>query len=70
MCRLAQDTVELYAGLDLDGEPVLVRGWLARGRDEPRAHRELKRRLGFARSYGIEGTELLTPEETAERIPL
>ena len=31
---------------------------------------ELKRRQGFARSYGIDGTELLTPAETAERIPL
>ena len=31
---------------------------------------ELKRRQGFARSYGIEDTELLTPAEAAERIPL
>src|SRR5439155_13258654 len=31
---------------------------------------ELRRRRGWARSYGIEDTELLTPRETAERIPL
>ena len=31
---------------------------------------ELQRRRGWARSYGIEDTELLTPEQTAERIPL
>ncbi len=31
---------------------------------------ELKRRQGFARSYGIEGTELLSPTEAAERSPL
>ena len=31
---------------------------------------ELRRRQGFARSYGIEDTHLLTPDEAAERIPL
>src|SRR4029079_6201128 len=30
----------------------------------------LRRRQGFARSYGIEDTALLTPAETAARIPL
>ena len=32
--------------------------------------RELQRRLGFARSYGLDGAELLTLAETAEAIPL
>ena len=31
---------------------------------------ELKRRQGFAQSYGIEDTELLSPAECAERSPL
>ena len=70
MCRIAQDTVALYDDLDLDGEP----GWYGVGGLEvattPERVEELKRRLGFARSYGIEGTELLTPAEAAERIPL
>ncbi len=70
MCRIAQDTVALYDGLDLDGEP----GWYGVGSLEvattPERVEELKRRQGFARSYGIEGTELLTPEEAAERLPL
>jgi glycine cleavage system aminomethyltransferase T/glycine/D-amino acid oxidase-like deaminating enzyme len=70
MCRIAQDTVALYDGLDLDGEP----GWYGVGSLEvattPERVEELKRRQGFARSYGIEGTELLTPTEAAARLPL
>jgi glycine cleavage system aminomethyltransferase T/glycine/D-amino acid oxidase-like deaminating enzyme len=70
MCRIAQDSVALYASLDLDGEPC----WYGVGGIEvattPERMQELKRRQGFARSYGLEGTELLTPEQTADRIPL
>jgi glycine cleavage system aminomethyltransferase T/glycine/D-amino acid oxidase-like deaminating enzyme len=70
MCRLAQSTVDLYGSLHLDGEPC----WWGVGGIEvattPERLQELKRRLGFARSYGIEGARLLTPEETVERIPL
>ena len=70
MCRIAQDTVALYDSLDLDGEPC----WYGVGSLEvattPERVEELKRRQGFARSYGIEGTELLTPAEAAERLPL
>ncbi len=70
MCRIAQDTVALYDSLDLDGERV----WYGVGGLEvattPERMQELKRRQGFARSYGIEGTELLTPAEAAEKSPL
>lgn len=70
MCRIAQDTVALYRGLDLDGAP----GWYEAGGIEvattPERLRELHRRRGWARAYGIEGTEILSPAETAERIPL
>ena len=70
MCRVAQDTVALYKTLELDGEP----GWYGVGSLEvattPERAWELKRRLGWARSYGIEGGELLTPERAAERVPL
>ena len=39
MCRLAQYTVELYAGLEpVDGDPVLVRRGWDRGRDHARTH--------------------------------
>jgi dimethylglycine oxidase len=70
MCRLARSSVELYAGLATDEGAA----WYGVGGIEvaTTAERiqELKRRRGFARAYGIEGTELLTPEETAERIPI
>jgi glycine cleavage system aminomethyltransferase T/glycine/D-amino acid oxidase-like deaminating enzyme len=70
MCRIAQDSVALYDTLDVDGEPV----WYGVGGLElattPERIAELKRRQGFARSWGIEGTELLSPDECAERSPL
>jgi len=70
MCRIAQDSVALYATLDVDGEPC----WFGAGGIEVATTearmRELKRRLGFARSYGLEGAELITPAEAAERLPL
>ena len=71
MCRLAQYSVDLYGGLkDPDGEPA----WYGVGGIEvattPERMQELKRRIGFARSYGIQEAELLTPSQTVERIPL
>ncbi|MGZ8586029.1 MAG: GcvT family protein, partial [Actinomycetota bacterium] len=70
MCRIAQDTVALYATLELDGEPC----WYGVGGIEvattPERLRELKRRLGFARSFGLEGAELLSPARAAELVPL
>ena len=68
MCRIAQDTVTLYRSLD-QGEPC----WHGVGGIEvtttPERAQELKRRLEFARSYGVEG-ELLSPSEAAAKIPL
>jgi glycine cleavage system aminomethyltransferase T/glycine/D-amino acid oxidase-like deaminating enzyme len=70
MCRIAQDSVALYDSLSLDGERV----WYGVGGLEVATTvermEELKRRQGFARSWGIDGTELLTPAEVAERSPL
>jgi glycine/D-amino acid oxidase-like deaminating enzyme len=70
MCRIAQDTVALYDSLELEGDPC----WYGVGSIEvattPERMRELERRQGFARSFGIDGTEQLTPAEVAERIPL
>src|SRR6476620_10876775 len=70
MCRIAQDSVRLYAELDVDGEPCWYGvGGIEVATSEARMA-ELHRRRGWARSYEIEDTELLTPEQTAERIPL
>jgi dimethylglycine oxidase len=70
MCRIAQDTVSLYGSLDPAGEPV----WHGVGSIEvattPQRMIELRRRQGWARSYGIEGTQQLSPAEVAERILL
>jgi dimethylglycine oxidase len=70
MCRIAQDSVALYDSLDLDGEQV----WYGVGGLEVATTvermQELKRRQGFARSYGLEGTELLSRADAAERSPL
>jgi glycine cleavage system T protein len=70
MCRIAQDSVALYDTLDVDGE----RAWYGVGGIElattPERIEELKRRQGFARSWGLDDTELLSPAECAERSPL
>src|SRR6266487_6801050 len=64
MCRIAQDSIRLYSELDLDGEP----GWYGVGGIEVATTEErlveLRRRRGWARSYGIDDTELLSPEQT------
>jgi len=70
MCRIARDTVALYGTLE-DGDE---RCWYGVGSIEvattPERMRELRRRLGLGRSYGLEGGELLSPEQVADRIPL
>src|SRR5262245_14861807 len=70
MCRVARDSVGLYATLELEGEPCWYGvGGIEVATTEARVQ-ELRRRLGFARSYGLEGAELLTPAEAAEKVPL
>jgi len=70
MCRIAQDTVALYDSLRLDDEPCWYGvGSIEVATTDPRV-RELRRRLGFGRSYGLEGGELISSSEVADRIPL
>src|SRR5439155_927780 len=70
MCRIAQDSVRLYAGLDVDGQPCWYGvGGIEVATTEARMA-ELRRRRGSAQSYGIEDVELLTSGQTADRIPL
>ncbi len=70
MCRIAQDSVALYDTLRLDGERV----WFGAGSLEvattPERMQELRRRQGYARAFGLEDTELLSPAETAALSPL
>ena len=69
-CRIARDTVALYRDLRFEGESC----WYGVGSLEiattPERMRDLSRRLGWSRAYGMHGGELLTPEQAAERVPL
>jgi len=70
MCRLAQDSVALYGSLEPDGERLWYGvGGLELATTVERVE-ELKRRQGFARAWGLDGTEMLSPAECAERSPL
>lgn len=70
MCRIAQDTVAIYDSIRPGGERL----WYGVGGLEvattPERMQELKRRQGYAHAFGIEGTELLSPAEAAEKSPL
>src|SRR5438552_9131315 len=69
MTELAKDTVKLYGELHLDGDPCFYPVGSIEVATTPERLEELKRRLGFARSWGLEA-ELLTSRETRARIPL
>lgn len=69
MTALARRTVELYASLELDGQPC----WYGVGSLEvartPERWRDLRRKLGWARSWGLEAC-LLDPAEVGRRVPI
>ena len=69
MTTLAKDTVQLYSGLELDGQPC----WYGVGSLEV-AHtakrwQDLHRKLGFAKSYGLDA-RLISPQEAHDLVPL
>jgi glycine cleavage system aminomethyltransferase T/glycine/D-amino acid oxidase-like deaminating enzyme len=69
MTEFAKYTVELYGRLQLDGQPCFHPvGSLEVATTQERMQ-ELRRRLGFARAWGLRA-ELLTPQETCARLPL
>ncbi len=69
MTHMAQDSIALFKTLSVDGQPAYHQvGGIEVARDEPRWE-ELHRRLGRARSYGVNAS-LLTPEEVKKRSPL
>jgi dimethylglycine oxidase len=69
-CRIAQDTVALYQGLRFQGEPCWYRVGSLEIATTGERMRDLERRLGWSRSYGMRDGELLTPERAAELVPL
>lgn len=70
MCKIAQETVRLYNSLDLDGEPCFYPVGGIEIATTPERMQELRRRLGYARSFGLDGVELLSPAETVAYEPL
>ena len=69
MTELAKETVKLYARLSLNGRPCFYPVGSMEVAYTPARLEELKRRFGFALSWGLRA-ELLTPEEAGERLPL
>jgi glycine cleavage system aminomethyltransferase T/glycine/D-amino acid oxidase-like deaminating enzyme len=69
MTQFARETVELFASLEHDGQPC----WYAVGSLEvattPARWADLHRKLGWARSWGIDAI-LLTPAETRAKLDL
>src|SRR5215208_2912354 len=69
MTQFARETVELFASLDHDGQPC----WYGVGSLEvattPARWADLHRKLGWAKSWGLDAS-LLTPAETRARLDL
>ncbi len=69
MTTLAKDTVKLYSGLELDGQPC----WYGVGSLEvaytAERWQDLHRKLGFAKSYGLDA-RLISPQEAHDLVPL
>ena len=69
MTRLAASTVAQLGALELDGRPCFHRvGGIEVARTQAR-WADLHRKLGLARSWGVRGAALLTPQEVARRVP-
>jgi glycine cleavage system aminomethyltransferase T/glycine/D-amino acid oxidase-like deaminating enzyme len=69
MCVLAQRTVAFYNSLSLDGQPGFYPVGSIEVAQSAERMEDLKRRRGFAASWGLKG-ELLTPEQVAEKAPV
>ncbi len=70
MTRLAKYTVELYSQLQTaEGLAFYSVGSVEVAYTEAR-WQELKRKLGWAKSWGIEGATLLTPKQAKEKLTL
>ena len=69
MTAFAQRTVELFTGLDLDGEACARSVGSLEVAWTPERFTDLKRRLGYAMSWGLEA-HVLGPGETRELIPM
>ncbi|MEO0408485.1 MAG: FAD-dependent oxidoreductase [Cyanobacteria bacterium P01_A01_bin.135] len=70
MTKLAQYTIDLYSQLSTDEGPAYYPvGSVEVAYTEARLE-ELKRKLGWAKSWGVEGAALLAPAEVKAKVPL
>ena len=69
MTRFAQYTVELYSGLELDGQSCFHGVGGMEVAATPQRWQDLKRKAGVARSWGLE-VALQSPSEAQDLIPL
>ncbi|MFL5803773.1 MAG: NAD(P)/FAD-dependent oxidoreductase, partial [Roseiflexaceae bacterium] len=69
MCELAQRTVQLYSELDLDGQPCFYSVGSMELAYTPERWQDLKRKRGFAMSWGL-AAELIDPAEARRKLPL
>lgn len=69
MCELALRTVKIYNSLELDGEPAFYSVGSLEVAYTPERWQDLRRRRGYAASWGLAG-ELLSPSEARQHIPL
>lgn len=69
MCELAQRTVKLYSSLTLNEQPCFYHAGGIEVASTPERLADLKRRHGWATSWGLE-SRLLTPAETRAHIPM
>jgi dimethylglycine oxidase len=69
MTQFARYSRQFYGGMELDGQPCLYGvGGLEVARTAERWH-DLKRKQGWARSYGLD-SHMLSPAEVREMIPI
>lgn len=69
MTELAANTAALYSSLDVDGEPCYYPVGSIEVSTTPQRQRELARRRGFARAWGLDA-ELISPDDVARHVPL
>ncbi len=67
--QAAKYTIELFGSLKLDGQPVLHQVGGLEVAWTPERLEELKRKVGFAKSWGLHA-EVISPKETLELFPL
>lgn len=69
LAHLAKYTVDLWTGMDLDGEPCYLRVGGIEVATTPERVQELHRRHGFAQAWGLDA-ELIEPDQVAKAVPL